>query len=155
MIPDTDNPRFRYTNIFLAAAALLVLTLFVSLINNLAYAATTQVQVASIIGHKFSYGETIDDVHMGIEVIKDVDPATCHAEAQNLQASYQAQETIYVGESGPDFTPRSYAFCSVFTEEVDVGDGGTITVRDTCEVLYDPNSTLTAREQLVAACLQQ
>jgi len=152
--------RYSINNLFLAIMSIFVALLMIGVITELAFAGTKQVQVGTIVGHKFSFQEVPSGegslVSIATEIIKDVDPATCVAEASGLQDIYRQAETSQAADFGQvGWVVKSSAFCTLVDKTVDYpdGTGGTVTVEGVCEILYDPNNQATARQQLIAQCL--
>jgi len=150
--------RYSINNIFGALAALFIILLMVGAFSELASAGTKQVQVGTIVGHKFSFSQEGDIIvqSAATQVIKDVLPTTCVEEAAALQQIYRTIESNQAGDLyDGEWVVKSYAFCTLVSKTVDYPDTGEppVVVEGVCEIQYDPTNAATAREQLIAQCL--
>lgn len=110
-----------------------------------------ELPVATIIGHKVGFGANKKEVTSKVEILKDVDPSLCVSDAALIQQAYRANETSDADRVGAkNWVLASSAICSKTLKMV---PSQTITVLGVCEVIHDPDSNLTAREQLEQACL--
>ena len=116
----------------------------------IASAQEDTVSVTTIFGHQFSFGATKRDVFVRPQILRDVDTATCDAEAAAIEADYQAIEAVGKARvNAQSWVLASGALCST---TIKVVPSQSVTVLDVCQLTYDKASALSPSDQILAAC---